>query len=90
MGKGAIQGLKHTLSSAKIYSINFIEHNKKYCFSLHYNAANSYLFFNGTEFHNFKAKDSEILSSNSIMFSRHFKRLVSRSNERDRIKRICL
>ena len=90
MGKGATQGLKHTLSAAKIYSNNFREHNEKFCFSLHYNAANSYLFFNGTEFHNFKAKDSEILSSNSIMFSRHFKRLVSRSNERDRIKRICL
>ena len=27
---------------------------------MHYNAANSYLLVNGTEIHNFKAKDSEI------------------------------
>ena len=34
--------------------------NKKFCLSLHYNGANSYLFLNGTEIHKFKAKDSEI------------------------------
>ena len=31
---------------------------KKFCLSLHYNEANSYLFVNGTEIHKFKAKDS--------------------------------
>ena len=36
-------------------SINFTE--KKNCFSLDYNRANSYLFVNGTEIHKFKAKD---------------------------------
>ena len=30
---------------------------------MHYNGANNYLFFNGTEIHEFKAKDSEIVSS---------------------------
>ena len=34
---------------------------KKFCWSLHYNGANSYLFVNGTEICKFKAKDSEIL-----------------------------
>ena len=33
---------------------------KKFCLSLHYNRANSYLFVNGTEIIKFKAKDSEI------------------------------
>ena len=33
---------------------------KRFCLSLHYNGANSYLFVNGTEFYKFKAKDSEI------------------------------
>ena len=44
-----------------MYSINFTEHNKKFCLSLHYNGANSYLFLNGKEIHKFKAKDSEIV-----------------------------
>ena len=34
---------------------------KKFCLSLHYNGANSYLFVNGTEIYKFKAKDSKIL-----------------------------
>ena len=36
---------------------------KKFCLSLHYNGANSYLFVNGTEIYKFKAKDSEIVAS---------------------------
>ena len=47
----------------KIYSINFIEKNKKFCLSLHCNGANSYLFVNGTKVYKFKAKDSEIVPS---------------------------
>ena len=54
------QELEHTLSAEKMYSINFTEHNKKFCLSLHYNGANSYIFFNGTEIHKFKAQVSEI------------------------------
>ena len=55
--------MEHTLSADKMYSINFAEHNKKFCLSLHYNRANSYLFPNGTEIHKFKAKDSEIVAT---------------------------
>ena len=36
---------------------------KKFCLSLHYNGANSYLFVNGTEIYKFKAKDSEIVAT---------------------------
>ena len=36
---------------------------KKFCLSLHYNGANSYLFVNGTEISKFEAKDSEIAVS---------------------------
>ena len=61
MDEGPTQGLEHTLS--KEYSINFTEHNKKFCLSLHYNGANSYLFLNGKEIHKFKAKDSEIVAT---------------------------
>ena len=46
-----------------MYSINFTEKDKKFCLSLHYNGANRYLFFNGTEIYKFKAKDSEIVAS---------------------------
>ena len=62
LGKGPTQGLEHTLSAEKMYSINFTEHNKKFCLSLHYNGANSYLFVNGTEIHKFKAKDSKVVA----------------------------
>ena len=46
-----------------MYSINFTVTKKKFCLSLHYNGANSYLFVNGTEIYKFKAKDSEIAAS---------------------------
>ena len=60
LGKGPAQGLKHTLTAEKMYSINFKVLRKKIWLSLHYNGANSYLFVNGTEIYKFKAKDSEI------------------------------
>ena len=44
-----------------MYSISFTVTKKKFCFSLYYNWANSYLFVNGTEIYKFKAKDSEIV-----------------------------
>ena len=46
-----------------MHSINFTVKKKKFCLSLHYNGANSYLFVNGTEIYKFKAKDSEIVAS---------------------------
>ena len=46
-----------------MYSINFTEHNKKFCLSLHYNGANSYLFVDGKEIHKFKASNSEIVAT---------------------------
>ena len=46
-----------------MYSVNFINNNKNFCLSLHYNGANSFLFVNGKEIHNFIAKDSEIVAT---------------------------
>ena len=63
LGKESTQGLEHTLTVEKMYSINFTVTNKKFCLSLHYNGANSYLFVNGTEIYKFKAKDSDIVAS---------------------------
>ena len=63
LGIGPTQGLEHTLTAEKMYSINFTVTKKKFCLSLHYNGANSYLFVNGTEIYKFKAKDSEIVAS---------------------------
>ena len=42
-----------------MYPINFTVTKKKFCLSLHYNGADSYLFVNGKEIVKFKAKDSE-------------------------------
>ena len=60
LSKGLTQGLEHTLTAEKLYSINFTKEKTKFCLSLHYNGANSYLFVNGTEIIKFKAKDSKI------------------------------
>ena len=62
LGKVPTQGLEHTMSAEKMYSINFTELSKNFCLSLHYNGANSSLFVNGKEIDKFKAKDSEILA----------------------------
>ena len=45
-----------------MYSINFTVTKKKFCLSLHYNGANSYLFVNGIEVIKFKAKDLIVAS----------------------------
>ena len=63
MGKGPTQGLEHTLSAEKMYSIIFKVTKKKFCLGLHYNEANSYLFVNGTEIIKFKVKDFEIVAT---------------------------
>ena len=63
LGKGLTQGLEHTLTAEKIYSINFTVTKKKFCLSLYYNGVNSYLFVNGTEIYKFKAKDSEFVAT---------------------------
>ena len=44
-----------------MYSTNFTVTNRKFSLSLHYNGDSSYLFVNGKEIFNFKAKDSEIV-----------------------------
>ena len=46
-----------------MYSVNFTDNGDKYCLSLHYNGANSYLLVNGTKIIKFKAKDSKIEAS---------------------------
>ena len=63
LGKGPTQGLEYTLTVEKMYLINFTVTKKKFCLTLHYDGANSYLFVNGTEIYKFKAKDSEIVAS---------------------------
>ena len=63
LGKGPTQGLEHTLTAEKMYSLNFTKANTKFCLSLHYNGGNSFLFVNVTDIYKFKAKDSEILAT---------------------------
>ena len=53
LGKGLTQGLEHTLTAEKMYTINFTVTKTKFRLSLHYN---------GTEIHSFKAKDFEIVA----------------------------
>ena len=62
LGKGPTEGLEHTFTAEKMYSINFTVIKNKFCLSLHYNGANIYLIVNGTEIYEVKAKDSEIVA----------------------------
>ena len=60
LGIDPTQGLgENSLIAEKMNSINFTVTKKKFCLSLHYNGANSYLFVNSTEIYKFKAKDYE-------------------------------
>ena len=62
LGKDFIQGIDGTIIYAeKMYSTEFTVANKTFCLSLHYNGDTTYLFVNGKEIINFKAKGSEIL-----------------------------
>ena len=62
LGKDFIQRINGTtIYTEKMYSNNFIVTNKTFCLSLHYNGDSSYVFVNGEEIINFKAKDSEIV-----------------------------
>ena len=62
LGTGPLQRLgEHSLTVEKMDLINFTKDNTKFCLSLHYNGANSYLLVNGTEIIKFKAKDSNIV-----------------------------
>ena len=63
LGKGPTQGLEHTLTAEKMYSINFTVTKKKFCLSLHYNGANRNLFVNGNEIVKFEAKDPAIVAT---------------------------
>ena len=56
LGKGPTQGLEHILTAEKLYSINFTKHKTKFRLRLDYNGANNYLFVNGVEIIEFKAK----------------------------------
>ena len=62
MGNGFVQGINDTsLYAEKIYSQNFTAVKRKCVLSLHYNGDNSYLFVNGKQELEFKAKDDQIV-----------------------------
>ena len=64
LGKSPTQGLgEDSLTAEKMYSVNFTDNGDKYCLTLHFNGANSYLFINGKEIIKFKEKDSEIVEA---------------------------
>ena len=63
LGKDQTQGLEHTLTSEKMYSINFTVTKNKFCLSLHDNGASSYLFVNGTEIYKFKTKNFKVVAA---------------------------
>ena len=61
LGHGLTQKINNTtIYAEKMYSPNFSTENKTFCLSLNYNGDESYLFVNGKEVTEFKAKDFEI------------------------------
>ena len=71
LGKGATQGLEHTLSTEKkMFLINFAEHNKKFCLSLHYTGARSCLFLSKVWFlkpYSTHVNRNEFVSVNNLL-----------------------
>ena len=45
-----------TLTAEAIYPINFIQPNKRFVLSLHYNGSSNFLFVNATKIYQFKEK----------------------------------
>ena len=94
LGKDFVQGINGTtIYAEKCYSINFTENNKKFCLSLHYNGANSYLIVNGAEIHKFKTKYSEIVASPLCLgnISKDFSvDNMKKKPKKNKIKWICL
>ena len=62
-----------------MYSINFAATKTRFCLSLHYKGANSYLFVHGTKIIQFKPKDSEIVANPLRL--RHIFEDFSKDNE---------
>ena len=81
LGIGPTQVLEHTLTAEKMHSINVTMTKEKYCLSLHYNGANSYLFVNGPDIYKFKAKDSEIVATPLCLGN------ISKDRSRDNTKK---
>ena len=90
LGKDFRQGLGNTtIYAEKLYSVNFTKTNTKFCLSLHYNGANSYLLVNGTGIHKFKAKDFETVVTPLCL--RNISKDISVDNmKKIEIKWICL
>ena len=85
LGEDPTQGLDDTtLTAEKKDSLNFTMTEKKFCLSLHYNGANSYLFANGEEIIKFKANDSEIVATPLCL------RIVSKNVSVDNMKKTGL
>ena len=67
LGHGLIQKIDDTtIYAEKIYSPNFTVANKTFCFNLHYNGDDSYLFVNGKEVIKFKAKKQSVVGKLSL------------------------
>ena len=61
LGEGPTQGLDDTALTAEALSpVNFMQPNKRFVLSLHYNGSNSFLFGNAKKIYKFKAKDTKI------------------------------
>ena len=90
LGRDFVQGINDTtIYEEKLYLINFTGNNNKFCLSLHYNGADSYLFVNGIEFYKFKAKDSEMVAS-PLCLGNISKDFSVDNMKKHRIKWICL
>ena len=86
LGRGPTRS---TLTAEKMYYINFTVTKKKFCLSLHYNGANSYLFVNGKEIIKFKAKDSNIVPR-SLCLGNIFKDWSTDNMTKNWINWLCL
>ena len=68
LGKGTTQGLgEHSSTVEKMYSITFTVTRKKFCLSLNYNGANSYLFIYLLTVHKLLNLKQKILKFNSML-----------------------
>ena len=72
LGEGSTNGTNDKVVTAeKGFNINISNPKTKFCWSLHYNGDNSYLFLNRRDIYKFKADNKNVSLTNSVFSRKH-------------------
>ena len=86
LDQGPTQGLDDDTLTAEVkYPLNFIQSERRFVLSLHYNGSDSFLFVDATKIYQFDAKDLEI-KKNSLRLGNIWKDFTIDNMRKTRLK----